>query len=262
MSTGRAGMWYSPSCNVAAAAVTHVGHKRSVNEDAYYCNPVKGIWAVADGMGGYAAGDVASQSVIMALRSAAKSGSFEMRISAVKQAIMSANQHLRSELTIPSGCRQLGTTIVVLLMDEDSRRCACLWVGDSRLYALRNQNLFQLSKDHSLVQEMVDRGLLEDHERDGHPQSNIITRAVGIEDNLDIDVVEFEMLPGDLYILCSDGLYGELPPGKLLALLQDQGADIALPDQRCRWATRTLLSAVLDTKARDNVTINVIAISE
>jgi serine/threonine protein phosphatase PrpC len=175
---------------------------RSHNEDRLLDRPDLGLWAVADGMGGHSNGDVAAQMVIDALAAVPPGGSGYALLNDADAAIARANLEIRN-LSQDSG-RVSGSTIVALLIRED--HFACLWAGDSRAYLLRDGKLSQLTHDHSLVQQLVDDGLLTEQERRHHPQANIITRAIGHAAELQIDRRFGSVLPGDLFLLCSDGL--------------------------------------------------------
>ncbi len=250
---------------VYSVALTHKGHCRAVNEDAVYDNIDSGIWAIADGMGGYAAGDVASKIVVNALHSnhhLCMNKSLSNTVAVLKQAILKANYKLLSELTLPEGCSQAGSTVVVLKYHLLENRCACLWVGDSRAYVFRNNQLFQMTKDHSLVQEMVDDGVLDPCVRDSHPKSNVITRAVGVCSELEVDVVTFSPQSGDLLLLCSDGLYNEVTAEQMLQCILASGVSQRGFEQAyCDSVAHSLMQKVLHTKARDNVSINVIVLA-
>lgn len=243
-----------------SATKTHTGHKRQVNEDAVFGNAEKGIWAVADGMGGYAAGDVASATVINALAQVELNGSLDQNVAAIKSAIQLANKHLLYETTLPAQCQQLGTTVVALCYTPGQNRCACLWVGDSRVYVLRDHALYQLTKDHSVVQEMVDNGVLAPELRDSHPQSHVITRAIGVADELDIDVVTFMPQAGDIYLLCSDGLYNDICLHQELTRIYQKVSNSPADDSLCETLACGLMDAVLSTEASDNITVSVITL--
>ena len=248
----------NPQMLIACSSTrTHTGHQRTVNEDSAFSDSARGLWVVADGMGGYAAGDVASRQVVQLLGSVSLHGSVASCITQLEAAIQGANRQLLFDTTLPPGCRQLGTTVVVLFYHPVENCCVCLWVGDSRVYVLRDQQLIQLTRDHSVVQEMVDNGLLEESRRDSHPQSHIITRAVGIDSELQIDMISFEPAVGDTYVLCSDGLYNEIcMVDQLQACHCHSITDAGL---RSEHLAESLLTAVLGTHARDNVTLTVIA---
>lgn len=247
---------------VHSAAHTHPGHVRDVNEDAFYADCGRGLWAVADGMGGYAAGDVASRLLVTSLeRLELSETSFDIMVEELERTVQQVNYQLRFEMTLPHGCTQIGSTIVILFYHPAENKCACLWVGDSRVYVQRNNELFQVTKDHSVVQEMVDNGVLEPSKRDTHPKSNVITRAVGVCDELAVDVVTFEPLSGDVYFLCSDGLYSELDADKMLACILREDVSNRQGKIFCEGIAGRMLEEVLQTEAKDNVTVNVISVS-
>ncbi|HET9231785.1 MAG TPA: PP2C family serine/threonine-protein phosphatase [Vitreimonas sp.] len=182
---------------------THVGCVRSLNEDAVLNRADIGLWAVADGMGGHEGGEVASAAVVDAL-----SGVFNFTTAyafrdAAAQALVEANTKL-VELSAERGT--MGSTVVTLLAHEG--HYACLWAGDSRAYLYRAGALKRLTRDHSVVQEMVDAGAITEDRARAHPRANVITRAVGAREQLEIDSVFGSIQAGDRFLLCSDGLTG------------------------------------------------------
>jgi serine/threonine protein phosphatase PrpC len=233
-----------------SAAATDVGSKRRINEDALLDRSDAGLWAVADGMGGHAAGDVASHAVIHPLSVAERSDSLVDFVDFVEDALMSVNQQLRDYAVQELGGRTVGSTVVTLLLSEKTG--VCLWAGDSRLYRLRNGQLSRISRDHSAVQEMVDAGSITQEEADRHPKSNVITRAVGGSERLLVDAAVFAPQAGDAYLLCSDGLYNEVAEDVIrrkMALVPDD-------------AVRQLLDEALHNGGRDNVSLIVVRLEE
>ncbi|MCB1778179.1 MAG: serine/threonine-protein phosphatase, partial [Candidatus Competibacteraceae bacterium] len=146
----------------------------------------------------------------------------------------------------------IGSTVVVLLAHED--QCACLWVGDSRIYRLRDGQLEQLTRDHSHVQELVDQGLLSPDEAHRHPLANVITRAVGSSDDLQIDEMTYELQAGDIFLLCSDGLNKAVSDEEIAHLL-------AHSNDNCQEAVKAFIHLALMRDASDNVTTVVVSIS-
>ncbi|MDX1693224.1 MAG: protein phosphatase 2C domain-containing protein [Ketobacteraceae bacterium] len=243
-----------------SATQSHTGHQRRVNEDAAHADARQGLWVVADGMGGYAAGDVASRAVVHSVSRAPLTGSLDECADRLEDAIVAANRRLLFETTLPAGCQHIGTTVTVLYFHPEENTCVCLWVGDSRLYVLRNNGLYQMTRDHSVVQEMVDSGLLDEASRDSHPQSHVITRAVGVTDDLVVDRLTFTPQPGDLYLLCSDGLYNEIC---LVEQLQALGTILSGKGAlKSRQMADSLVEAVLGTAARDNITVTVVSMEQ
>jgi protein phosphatase/serine/threonine-protein phosphatase Stp1 len=229
-----------------SASRTDPGAKRSHNEDAFVDRPDAGLWAVADGAGGHEAGEVASGMIRDALNAIPGGLPAGRMLGEVRQRIA-----LVHEALLEAGAERDGTiasTIVVLIMRDD--HFACLWAGDSRLYRLRDQVFEQVSRDHSFVQELVDAGAIRPEEAESHPRANIITRAVGAgEEELEIDKLTDRILPGDRYLLCSDGLSKTLPESEIAALL-------AVPDPTL--APSMLVAAALARQASDNVTVVVV----
>jgi serine/threonine-protein phosphatase Stp1 len=185
------------------AARSHVGCRRKNNEDALICRPEIGLWAVADGMGGHAAGDVASALVVKSLGDMAAPAGIAALRKATEEALGRANHEIY-RLSSEEG-RTMGSTVVTLLVEKDG--FACLWAGDSRAYLLRERTLHALTRDHSLVQQLVNSGDLTPEAALNHPNSNIITRAVGNMPTLDIEHgAAAAVQAGDIFLLASDGL--------------------------------------------------------
>ena len=233
------------------ASVTHPGNVRKVNEDSVLQSS-QNLWAVADGMGGYAAGDVASRLVIDSLT---KVEGVELEsvdlIEYIEEALQQVNQKLAFEMTVGIGNEIMGSTVVVVACHD--YKCTCLWAGDSRLYVQRQGELYQISKDHSVVQDMIDDGVISAAQAENHPQSHVITRAVGVHDELDLSKVTFDLQPDDVLMLCSDGLYNEVDAATIRDLLSDRSLD-------CELKAQALLGAALDTDARDNISVSVIQV--
>jgi protein phosphatase/serine/threonine-protein phosphatase Stp1 len=224
-------------------AVTHPGTRRTHNEDAYVDRPDLGIWAVADGAGGHAAGEVASGMIADALEAIPSGLSASELLAQVRLAMEHTHTALREEASRRGPDVLVASTVVVMLARDD--HFACLWAGDSRAYLLRGGMLRQITRDHSLVQELLEAGAIGPDEAINHPRSNVITRAVGAEiDEVLLDKVSDRLLPGDRFLLCSDGLCKTLPENELASLL---AAVDGTPPQ-------AVIDAALALDASDNVT--------
>ena len=234
---------------VEAAAVSHVGKVRAVNEDACLSRPQQGLWAVADGMGGHARGDLASQALISALSTLQPNRDLDASCAAVADLIQFANDGLRQGTTESGASRQPGSTIVTLLLH--ATEAVVLWAGDSRAYRLRDACLEQLTRDHSYVQSLIDEGLLSPEEAERHPMASVITRAVGIDPTLKLDRRSCSALPGDYFLLCSDGL---------TRCCSDRELAQALSSHSVEAAVQALLDLTLERGAPDNVTIVLVRI--
>ncbi len=226
-----------------SASRTHVGTVRKLNEDSVLERPDRGLWAVADGMGGHAAGDFASAAVVNALNGITAPASLGALVGEVRQQLQAVN-HSLSEEARQRGQEMIGSTVVVLLLF--GAHAVVLWAGDSRAYLYREGELEALTRDHSQVEEFVSLGLITREQAEGHPASNIITRAVGVAGRLELDSEMFEIAAGDTVLLCSDGLYRELDSGDIRTCL-------AMDD--CQQACDALLETALARGARDNVSV-------
>lgn len=229
-----------------SASLSVTGHLRKANEDALLDAREQRLWAVADGMGGHSKGDRASQAVIRHLLNFNSQADAEASVLDLRDRLLEAN----------TTCRQLasgdvsGSTVAALYAHQDS--CYLLWAGDSRIYRLRGENLEQLSQDHSLVQELCRLGELTPEEAENHPSSNVITRAVGVHEQLELDILHTLVMPGDRFLLCSDGLFKDVSGDEVQKKLALPSVDQAL---------RELVQQALDKGGTDNITAIVIQAS-
>lgn len=223
-----------------SSARTHEGRVRTHNEDSHVVRE-EGLWAVADGMGGHEGGEWASGRIARELGRVALDPGFEAACEAAKAAIVAANRQIAAEAKKRG--KRMGSTVVVLIVAGKSY--AVLWVGDSRAYLLRGGKLAQLSRDHSQVQEMVERGLMTPDQAEGHPMGHILSRAVGAQAQVEVDRVDGEVQPGDIFLLCSDGLHGVVGDGEIAGHLAREAPARALD---------RLVDLTLAKGAPDNVT--------
>lgn len=228
------------------AALSDPGRVRAANEDAFVSAPERGLWAVADGMGGHVNGQWASKTVAQSLDAIAFAGDFDGDSLRVADAIHAANATIFTEASAAG--KQMGSTAVALFLH--GRRFVVLWAGDSRGYLLRDGALHRLTRDHTQVQEMVDRGMLTAEDAKNHPMSHVISRAVGVQAVLEVDAVADEIQTGDIFLLCSDGLYGVVPDDEIAGYLKGHS-----PENACR----NLVQICLERGAPDNVTVIAVA---
>ncbi|HET9629971.1 MAG TPA: protein phosphatase 2C domain-containing protein [Novosphingobium sp.] len=233
----------------ACAFRTDVGLGRNDNEDALLCLPDHGLWAVADGMGGHEAGEVASAMVVEALAKVAPTEGFAERLGRADAALNAVNDSLAAISRAQDQKRPMGSTVVALWIEGE--RYACMWVGDSRAYRVRDGAILQLSRDHSLVQDLVEAGMLEADQAEGHPNANVLTRAVGASTRFRVDVVEGEVAGGDRFVLASDGLTRLVTAEEIMATVTAHAPEAA---------TEHLLQIALRRGAPDNVTLVVVAV--
>jgi serine/threonine protein phosphatase Stp1 len=199
-------------------AATDLGAVRRVNEDNYFAAADRGVWAVADGMGGMARGDWASQRVIAALDAMPYQADLPVALDGVVRALHEANAAILAE-SEHHGAR-MGTTAVVLAVRDGVFTVA--WVGDSRAYLLRGGHLHRLTRDHSQVQDLVDNGVIAAADAGRHPLRNVLTRAVGVQADLAVDTITDTLAGDDVVLLCSDGLHGVIGEAEMAEMLARQ----------------------------------------
>ena len=226
-----------------AVSRTHIGNVRPSNQDALLVQPgAYGLFGVADGMGGHKAGDVASRMAVEQVGETLKNQRPAPEL--LRSAIEKANARIFQAQLEDESLHGMGTTMTVIWEDED---CVLLGhVGDSRAYLLRNGAIAQISQDHSMVAELVRCGELTEEEARVHPYRNIITRAVGTGFLVTVDVTEQEKHPGDVYLLCSDGLSEYVEPEQMRRVLLSRSLE---------EAADTLLQMALDGGGRDNISL-------
>jgi PPM family protein phosphatase len=224
-----------------AAAVTDPGRTRRHNEDSYVIEPP--LFAIADGMGGAQAGEVASRLATAALKEAGANGGGEQRIADL---IQEANRRVYDRSSSDPNTSGMGTTITVALVEDD--RVAFGHVGDSRAYLIRQAQMEQLTEDHSLVNELLKTGKLSREEAETHPQRSVITRALGTDPDVDVDTFSVRAEDGDLFLLCSDGLTDMVSEESILDVVERNRSDID-------GALRALVKAANHGGGQDNITV-------
>lgn len=228
---------------------TDVGLRRKVNEDSLLVRTERGYWAVADGMGGHDAGDVASSKVTQALLELPIVYGLDDLVASAVEALKKVNRDLIALAGSSEGQRTIGSTVVGIAIANGQFRC--FWAGDSRAYRIRDGAIERLSRDHSLVQSLVDAGMLAPDEAENHPNANVITRAVGVAEELTIDVVDGDARVGDLFLLASDGLTRPMSDSEIAAAL------VANPPA---IAAGKMVDTVLSRGAPDNVSMIIVKI--
>ena len=225
-------------------AKTHVGRVRKVNEDSILVLPDQQIWVVSDGMGGHEGGDYASRVVVDSIAVLPQMAATE-KLGQIRQALQSAHRTIVHEASVRGAT--MGATVVALVLADG--HFGALWAGDSRLYRLRDGRMELLTTDHSVVAALVEAGQLNWDEAGKHPQSNAITRAVGVGDDLELDKIRGEARPGDRFLLCSDGL-------NKYASIAELGA--AVNRVPIEVVTDNLVQMALDRGGADNVSVIVV----
>lgn len=224
--------------------ISDIGKVRSVNEDSYYL-PGEGetFCAVADGMGGHNAGEVASALAIQSF-AAAMQASGHRDEEALHQAVLQANKTVFSEASRDVHKRGMGTTFTALAEKDGTVHIA--HVGDSRVYLIRNGAIMRVTMDHTLVEELVLEGVITVREARNHPQRHIVTRALGMSEDVEVDLLQFEAREDDVFLLCSDGLTNMVEEREILETTRGKGT----------WTDklRTLVRIALDAGGNDNIT--------
>jgi serine/threonine protein phosphatase Stp1 len=237
----------SNSLSWSSFGITDVGKVRKHNEDSLLDKPEIGLWVVADGMGGHAAGDVASQMIVSSLGKIHEGVTLDRYINDIEDRLLKVNERLIAKASESEKNITIGSTVVGML--AYGKFCTFFWAGDSRLYRLRKGSLRQLTTDHSQVEIYIEQGLISRQEAATHPHGNMITRAVGAAEDLFIDFDIQEMQSGDRYMLCSDGLTKHLEDSEFEEMLSEGSVE-----ESCKELT----ALTLERGAGDNVTTIVI----
>ena len=239
---------------VNSVAKTDVGMKRSSNEDAFLVSPDLGLFVVADGMGGAAAGEVASKifvdSALEVFGRVSRQSEQEMYV-LIQEAFRLGNERMIGHVTLNPLDRGMGCTAELIAFCDDNYMVG--HVGDSRTYLLREQKLRQVTKDHSLVQEQVDKGLITPEEAKKHNFRNIVLRAVGADPTVSLDLIKGKCLPGDIFLLCSDGLTDLVDDNSIREILSSMCGLVDKADQ--------LVESAKTAGGNDNITVLLCEIS-
>ncbi|MCH7881914.1 MAG: serine/threonine-protein phosphatase [Proteobacteria bacterium] len=239
--------------HITSNGVTHTGNLRTRNEDSILLLDEENVWLVADGMGGHHAGDFASQTITGNLGLFKQQSSLEDSILLLEENIINSNAIIRNKSSQLGKNATIGSTLVCVYLWQNF--AFTFWAGDSRLYRFRNDQLLRLTEDHSYVEELVKMGKIEADDAESHPAANVVLKAVGIYDNLCLDFDCFELLDGDIYIICSDGLYKDLDEKNIAPIIKENKEDMV-------QLTQYLLSSSLEAGGRDNISIISLKVSQ
>ena len=229
-----------------SAARTDIGLVRSNNEDMVLNRPERRLWAVADGMGGHAYGEVASRMTVEALDALPAGEPLQQAVAQARVCLLGVNSALVTE-AIARNVPVIGTTLVLLL--ASGRTGVCLWAGDSRIYLCRGGSLHQLTRDHNQFEELQAKNHLSREEASAYPGANMITRALGAATTLELDEVQVQVSDGDMFLLCSDGLSNAVGVDAMFGALT--GGD-------CAQAADMLIRLALAAGGRDNISVVVV----
>ncbi|MBK8209083.1 MAG: serine/threonine-protein phosphatase [Rhodospirillales bacterium] len=240
----------SDALSFRSAFESHAGAFREINEDPFLEAPDLGIWAVADGMGGHEAGQLASTMVVDALDAMVPAGVNERLSQSVRERLEQLNRRLREIAAKRYAGRIVGSTVAVLVIEGGA--AVCLWAGDSRIYRYRRGGFVRLTRDHSRTEEMIASGQIDAFGADDHPLANVITRAVGAEEQLVLEMRIEPVFSGDRFLLCTDGLTRTIEDAELAKLMESED---------CVSATQGILKRSLARGPRDNVTVGIVDVS-
>ena len=218
---------------------THIGHTRRVNEDALFVNEAEGLWLVADGVGGHGNGDKASAAVVGCVESYCQGNSVEESLADITSRLRRAHQTCRNM----DGAGMPSTTVAALIIFQS--KAILIWAGDSRIYRLRGGELTLLSEDHNLAQERYRKGELSREAAQRLKSANVLTKAVGVHQDLHLDADVTEVEAGDRFLVCTDGLYKALPLEKIQSMLGESFNEHALTG---------LIEEALQRGGSDNIT--------
>ncbi len=248
------------------ANVSDVGCKRPHNEDSTVSNAALGIMILADGMGGYKAGEVASAIAVTNIYNEVTSGLKDLNSAGldegsgldrhsvlIRDAVTGANSNIYKTAQEDEQCHGMGTTVVTALAYNN--KISIAHVGDSRLYRFRGDDFKQITKDHSLVQELVDRGLFSPEEAEKNAPKNLVTRALGIDSKVEIDIIEDQLVLGDIYLLCSDGLTDMVKDEEIHLTLGKYSANLAHTADK-------LVEIAKEYGGNDNISVILVRVSE
>jgi protein phosphatase len=252
---------------IAYQALTDVGRKRKGNEDSLFINPEQHLFVVADGMGGHAAGEVASKVAVESINEFVSMTAGDEEITwpfgldesmsydgnRLKTAIRYANNRVLEATKESSEYEGMATTVAAVLLDGNTANLA--HVGDSRVYLVRDSQLTQLTSDHSWVNEQLQSGVLSAEQARSHPLRNVVTRALGGRPDLQVDMQVHKAQPGDILILCSDGLTTMVPDAEILRIVKESGEDL-------ETAAKALVSEANARGGEDNITVVLLQFQE
>lgn len=224
-------------------AASDRGRVRDINEDNWYADESCGVWLVADGMGGHTNGKLASFKIVESARSVGHAASAPDLLARFTDRMLRANDDLLA-FSASRNNTVLGSTLVSVLIFGN--HFACVWAGDSRVYLVRDGELRQVSRDHTEVQDLLDRGVIDGEQARTWPRRNVITRAVGVFNDLELDRIHGQVLDGDRFVLCSDGLTGHIQDSEIQDIVASHGS---------QDACNRLVELTLERGAKDNVTV-------
>lgn len=237
-----------------SAGLSDIGQKRKTNQDAIYLNPEKNLFIVADGMGGHNGGDIASALAVKTIPEYVLGHSNQGPQQLLSEAISHANQAIKEEGKKNIKLEGMGTTAVSLFFTSNNLVIGN--VGDSRAYLISKNKIYQLTRDHSMIQEKVAMGIYTREQGAKDPHKNVLIRTVGFEDRLEVDIFTYKVCKNDLFLLCSDGLHGKVSERDIVHIINTHLSDPAHgQDQDLQQAVKELISQANKNGGQDNISV-------
>ncbi|MBT3235531.1 MAG: Stp1/IreP family PP2C-type Ser/Thr phosphatase [Bdellovibrionales bacterium] len=244
-----------------SAGLTDIGRKRKTNQDAIYVGEKEGFFLVADGMGGHQGGDIASKMAVDSIPAVLTQNRDVTAEESLRKAIQYTNGLIHRRGEEDSQLKGMGTTVVSLYFQSDSLLIGN--VGDSRAYLVNQSEIYQLTKDHTLIQEKLNLGIYDREKAAKDPHSNVLVRTVGFSDEVEVDLYGYQPEVGDLLLICSDGLYGKVSDHDILQIINN-----AMPEQRQHTAqslaglTENLIERANLNGGNDNISVITVVVTQ
>lgn len=245
---------------IISAGISDIGRKRDTNQDSIYLNNKSQLYIVADGMGGHSGGELASTMAIKYISEYFKkhAANLDKSLKVMKNCIAYANQKIKSFSETDENLHGMGTTVVSLLFNDN--QLAIGNVGDSRAYLIQKERIYQLTRDHSMIQEKMNMGIYTRQQAAEDPNKNVLSRTVGFEEEVDIDVFSYRCKPGDIFIICSDGLHGKVSDEDILYLVKKELLNKEKNFTSVRDCVQTLVRQANENGGQDNISVILAAV--
>lgn len=237
-----------------SAGICDIGQKRKTNQDAIYLNPKKKLYIVADGMGGHQGGDIASAMAVKYIPKYLFSQNLNDPVTALKASIKATNQKIAKKSKENIQLIGMGTTVVSLFFKNSFLYIGN--VGDSRAYLINKHKVYQLTKDHSMVQEKINMGIYTREQAAQDPQKNVLTRSLGPEEEMGIDIFHYQVVKNDLFLICSDGMHGKVNDEDLIFLINREIPDPGkAKDKDLKKTVQCIVDLANDNGGNDNISV-------
>lgn len=243
---------------IISAGISDIGRKRDTNQDSIFVSKKDYFYIVADGMGGHSGGELASTMAVKHMSEYIKNNLEQDSQECLKSALSFANLEIKKFADKDESLRGMGTTVVSLLFKDDAVSIGN--VGDSRAYVITHGKLFQLTKDHSLVQEKINMGLYSRKQALEDPHKNVLSRTVGYDENVKIDIFNYKFKKGDIFLICSDGLHGKVSDEDIIFTIKNELLNTALDFTKVRDCAQNLVRQANENGGQDNISVILAAV--